>query len=227
VNPNDTRAAREYLKDLKRDAQQNEAPRGHGQAAPLLLADLRKACAACPDTLSGLRDRALLLVAFSVAGRRSEVAGLRVSDVREDTNGLVITVRVSKTGVREVAVPYGSSLLTCPVRTWKEWKETAGLDEESPAFRRIDRHGNLLGGLSGAACGEIITRAAERAGVAGKMTGHSARAGLATSARQAGKSREAISATTGHAPGSRSLDAYIRRVDRWSPDENATAGIGL
>lgn len=227
VSRDDVADAREYSKGLIRQAaEQRQVPRGRGQSAPLLLSDLRKACEACPDTLTGQRDRALLLIAFSIAGRRSEVAGLTVRDVAEVPEGLVITVQVSKTGKREVAVPYGVSLTTCPVRAWKTWKAAAGLDEDSPAFRRIDRHGNVLGALSGAACGEIITRAAERAGISG-MTGHSARSGLATSARRAGKSREAISSTTGHAPSSPVLDKYLRTVDRWSETENATMGIGL
>ena len=227
VSRDDAAQARKYAKGLTRQAaEQRQAPRGRGQAAPLLLADLRKACEARPDTITGIRDRALLLIAFAVAGRRSEVAGLTVRDIVEVQEGLVVTVHISKTGVREVAVPYGSNLTTCPVRTWKAWKEAAGLDADAPAFRRIDRHGNLLGALSGAAAGDIITRAAERAGIEG-MTGHSARAGLATSARQAGKSREAIAATTGHSPSSPVLDRYIRSVDRWSDGENATMGIGL
>lgn len=241
VNPDDVKAAREYLRDLQREAAPTEAKRGRGQAAPLLLDDLRKAWAACPDSLAGLRDRALLLIAFSIAGRRSEVAGLRARDIVEDSNGLVVTVRVSKTKEREVAVPYGSNPATCPVRAWQAWRDAAGLEQDSPAFLRIDRHGRVLGGLSGAAAGAVITRAYERVQdaerraaekrgeqFAGKrMTGHSARAGLATTARQKGKSIEAISATTGHAAGSRSLAEYIRRVDRWSPDENALVGLGL
>lgn len=242
VNPDDVKAAREYLRDLQRDAAPHEAKRGRGQSAPLLLKDLSRACAACPDNLAGLRDRALLLIAFSIAGRRSEVAGLRARDIVEDSNGLVVTVRVSKTKEREVAVPYGSSLTTCPVRAWNAWRDAAGLDGDSPAFLRIDRHGHIMGGLSGAAAGAIITRAHERVQAADraaaeadgkeytagpKMTGHSARAGLATTARQKGKTLEAISATTGHAPGSRSLAEYIRRVDRWSEQDNALVGIGL
>lgn len=241
VNPDDVKAAREYLRDLQREAAPVEAKRGRGQSAPLLLEDLRKACAACPDTLAGLRDRALLLLAFSIAGRRSEVAGLRARDIVEDAGGLVVTVRVSKTKEREVAVPYGSNPATCPVRAWRAWSEAAELGGDSPAFLRIDRHGRVLGGLSGAAAGEVITRAHERAQAADRkaaerrgeeftgkrMTGHSPRAGLATTARQKGKSLEAISATTGHAPGSRSLAEYIRRVDRWAEGENALVGIGL
>lgn len=229
VNPDDTRAARELLKDYgRRAAAEQEAPRGRGQAAPLLLPDLRKISAACPDSLDGIRDRALVLLGFAIAGRRSEVAGLLVRDVQDDPNGLVVEVRVSKTKPRTVAVPYGSNLLTCPVRAWRRWVESAGLeDPDGPAFRRIDRHGRLLGGLSGQAAGEVVTRAAERAGVEARLTGHSVRAGMATAARQAGKDRKAISATTGHVPNSAVLDRYIRRVDQWNGDDNALMGIGL
>lgn len=229
VNPGHTRAARELLKDCVREsAEQREAPRGRGQAAALSLSDLRKISAACPDSLAGVRDRALVLLGFSIAGRRSEVAGLMVRDVCDDPNGLVVEVRVSKTRPRTVAVPYGSNPLTCPVRAWRAWVEAAGLDDpDGPAFRRIDRHGRLLGALSGAAAGDVVTRAAERAGVEARLTGHSVRAGLATVARQAGKDRKAIAATTGHVPNSAVLDRYIRRVDQWSEEDNALIGIGL
>lgn len=236
INPDDTRAARELLKDyVRRSAAERETPRGRGQAAPLLLPDLRKISAACPVddegelTLVGKRDRALVLLGFAIAGRRSEVAGLLVRDVQDDpTNGLVVDVRVSKTKPRTVAVPYGSNPLTCPVRAWRAWTEAAGLDDpDGPAFRRVDRHGRLLGGLSGQAAGEVVTRAAERAGVEARLTGHSVRAGMATAARKAGKDRKAISATTGHVPNSAVLDRYLRTVDRWSDEDNALMGIGL
>jgi integrase len=229
LNPDDSRAARELLRDYVRQAAEaKQAPRGRGEAVPLLLPDLRKMSAACPDTLAGIRDRALMLLAFAIAGRRSELAGLMVRDVVDDPNGLVVEVRVSKTRPRTVAVPFGSNPKTCPVRAWQAWRDAAGLDDpDGPAFCRIDRHGRLLGALSGQAAGDIVTRAAERAGVEARLTGHSARAGLATAARQAGKDPKAISATTGHVPGSRALDRYIRRVDRWSEGDNALMGIGL
>src|ERR1700761_1089446 len=138
INPEDTEAARELLKDYTRKAaEQREAPRGRGQTAPLLLPDLRKISAACPNTLAGIRDRALVLLAFAVAGRRSEVAGLMVRDVAEDPNGLVVDVRVSKTKPRTVAVPYGSNPQTCPVRAWQAWRTAAQLGDDSPAFLAI------------------------------------------------------------------------------------------
>lgn len=229
INPDDTAAARELLKGYVRAAAElRQAPRGRGQTAPLLLADLRRISAACPNTLAGVRDRALLLLGFAIAGRRSEVAGLTVRDIADDPNGLVVDVRVSKTKPRTVAVPYGSNPLTCPVRAWRAWREAAALDDpDGPAFRRIDRHGRLLGGLSGQAAGDIVTRAGERAGVAVHLTGHSVRAGLATEARRAGKDRKAIAGVTGHVPNSAALDQYLRTVDRWSDEDNALIGIGL
>jgi len=235
VDRETTAAARRLLTDYVREAAERKEPeRGRGQAAALLLPELRKVSAACPDTLGGLRDRALVLVGFAIAARRAELAGLSVRDVTEDANGLVVRVNVTKTKPREVAVPYGSNPLTCPVRAWRAWCAAAAaalgadvLDPDSPAFRAVDRHGRIGGRMSSQAAGEAVTRAGERAEVALPLTGHSVRAGMATTARQAGKSREAISATTGHAPGSRALDAYLRTVDRWGEDENALVGIGL
>jgi integrase len=174
------------------------------------------------------------LVGFAIAARRAELAGLSVRDVVKDPGGLVVRVNVAKTKPREVAVPYGSNPLTCPVRVWRAWCEAAAatlgvavLDPNGPAFRGVDRHGLIGRALSGQAAGEAVTRAGKRAEITVTLTGHSVRAGMATSARQAGKSRKAISATTGHVPGSRALDAYLRRVDRWGEEENTLVGIGL
>lgn len=229
VSRNDTRDARELLRDYVRNAAAARQPeRGRGHAAALMLADLRAMCAACPDGIDGVRDRALILLAFAVAGRRSEVAGLTVADVADDPNGLLVSIRASKTKPRTVAVPYGSNPATCPVRAWRTWKDAAGLDDPTgPAFRRVDRHGRILGAMSGEAVGVAITRAGQRAGIEAHLTGHSARAGLATEARRAGKDRKAIAAVTGHVPGSAVLDRYIRTVDQWDADDNALIGIGL
>lgn len=229
VDREDTKAARELLRDYVRAAAAAREPeRGRGHAAALLLADLRAMCAACPEGVAGIRDRALILLAFAVAGRRSEVAGLTVADVADDPNGLLVSIRASKTKPRTVAVPYGSNPLTCPVRAWRAWKDAAVLDDPTgPAFCRVDRHGRILGAMSGEAVGDAITRAGQRAGVEAHLTGHSARAGLATEARRAGKDRKAIAAVTGHVPGSAVLDRYIRSVDRWNADDNALIGLGL
>lgn len=89
VDHEDVKVARQMLKDyVCGAAAAKQTPRGRGQATAMPLADLRKMCAACPEGLAGLRDRALILLSFAVAGRRSELAGLLAVDVAEDDNGL-------------------------------------------------------------------------------------------------------------------------------------------
>lgn len=199
--------------------------RGRGKAPAVTVEQLRLMCRACPnDTLAGIRDRALLLIGFAIAARRSELASLHVSDVVEVEEGLIVTVRFGKRGAREVAVPYGSNPLTCPVRAWRAWLAASGL-VEGPAFRWIDRHDNLRArGLSGQAVGNIVTRVAERAGLAGR-TAHGLRSGLATEARRAGHDAVSIAAQGGWSPTSRDLFGYMQIVDRWT--DNAAAGLGL
>src|SRR3984885_1749568 len=50
-----------------------------------------------PDTLAGLRDRALLLLGFAGAFRRSELVALTVADIADAKTGLLVTIRRSKT----------------------------------------------------------------------------------------------------------------------------------
>jgi site-specific recombinase XerD len=102
----DTRAPviRETLTGIKRT---------HGTSqigkAPAVVADLETMIEAQPDTLTGLRNRALLLLGFAGALRRSELVGLDVSDLEFTSDGLVLTVRRSKTDQdgqsRRIGVP--------------------------------------------------------------------------------------------------------------------------
>ena len=182
--------------------------RAHGQPAekkrPLMTVDLRRAVATLPDTLAGRRDRALILVGFAAALRRSELAGLQVSRrdgaawIEEQPDGLVIHLGRSKTDQQsegaEVGVPYGSNLETCPVRSYRAWINAAQL-REGPAFRPIDRHGKLgLEAVTDRAVARIVQRTVEAAAlvdghsleeaqrIASAFAGHSLRSGLATSA---------------------------------------------
>jgi integrase len=92
---------------------------------PLLTADLQKLLAHCPENLLGIRDRALLLLGFAGALRRSELAALTVEQAEFNSDGLVILLERSKTdqpgkGV-SVAIPFGSHYPTCPVRAMERW----------------------------------------------------------------------------------------------------------
>lgn len=224
-NKADRERATEALKAYRRELAEDDVTTGRGKSAPLTVKHLRTISTALPDTLAGRRDRALILLAFSIAGRRSEVANLRVSDIVPHDQGLRVTVRFGKTGARTVPVPRGSNPRTCPVLAWEAWLSASGVTE-GPAFRRVTKDDTMLpAGLSGAAAGAVLARAARMAGLSGWFTGHSARSGLATESRRAGHDPKTISATTGHSPNSRVLYDYMRVVDEWS--DNALNGIGL
>jgi len=207
--------------------------RTHGtaqaQKAPLLTAGLRTVVGTLPDRLIGTRDRALLLVGFAGAFRRSELVGLNREDIEFSTDGLVVTLRRSKTDQdgqgRKVGLPYGSNPDTCPVRSLRAWLDASGI-EAGPMFRHVNRHGHMQPGrLSGAAVALVVKRHAGAAGLdASKFSGHSLRAGLATSAAIAGASDRSIMNQTGH----RSLNMvrrYIRDASLFR--ENAAAVVGL
>ena len=197
--------------------------------APMMPEAIRSAAAAGRDDVLGARDRAVLAVGFAGGFRRSEIVSLDVSDLDFRTEGLVITLRRSKTDQegagRRVALPYGSNPDTCPVRVLRAWLDTAGITS-GPVFRAVDRHGNVSPErLSDRSVANIVKAAAERAGLdAASYSGHSLRAGLATAAAKAGKSERAIMRQTGH-KSERMVRRYIRDASMF--DDNAAGGIGL
>lgn len=230
IDPEATKSARELLKDYRKKAEEAEEPeRGRGKAPAMRLDTLRLIVSKCDTDLFGLRDRAMLLLGFAIAARRAELAGLRLRNIRDDDNGLLVDVRVSKTEPRTVAVPYGRHAETCPVRAWQAWREAAQIaDPDRHAFRRIHHTGAVQPqGLTPQRAGDLITAAGLRAGVEHLFTGHSVRSGFATEARRKGKDRKAIAAVTGHADGSKVLDGYMQIVDQWDEKDNALIGIGL
>lgn len=208
---------------------------GRGQAPLLSIDGLHQLVRACPDTRAGLRDRALLLLGFGIAARRSELAGLGVGDIATNYHGgalrgVVVRVRTSKTGQgRTVPIARGQDPTTCPAIAWLRWSQASGISS-GPALRRVDRHDHVREqGLSAAAVGEVIRRVGQRTGTVdlAKLSGHSLRAGLATAARRAGHDVQAIARVGGWDPHSRELAKYMRIADQWDPLDNATVNIGL
>jgi integrase len=156
LEPPDGIAARKVIVDRARQrADDPEAPAGPRRATPLTPADLRAIVATLDlTTAAGLRDRAVVLLAWALAARRSEVAALNISDVRVAPQGLRVTVRRSKTDQAAkgtvVKVPAGKDPQLCPRRAVRAWTAyLAGKNiHTGPLFVRVDRHGN-----AGAACG--------------------------------------------------------------------------
>ena len=127
----------ETLAGIRRDA----ARRGEFPAKKLAAAVgvLREILAPIGDDLPGLRDRALLLVGFAGALRRSELAAIQVEHLELATRGFRLTLPLSK-GDRDgkgvtVALPLGTTEL-CPVRALRRWQDAAGI-AAGPLFRRI------------------------------------------------------------------------------------------
>jgi site-specific recombinase XerD len=199
------------------------------QKAPTLTDDIRAMVDATETGIIGSRDRAMVLLGFAGAFRRSELVALDIEDCAFGKDGLTVTLRRSKTDQdgmgRKVGIPYGSNPETCPVRTIQAWVEIAGIGS-GPLFRSINRHGHLRAGrLSGIDVSRVVKKLAKRAGLdPAKYAGHSLRAGHATAAAIAGASERSIMNQTGH----RSVQMvrrYIRDGNLFR--ENSAGKLGL
>lgn len=192
------------------------------QVAPLLKQDIVRMVKGLRD-LSGLRDKALLLVGFAGALRRSELVALDVSDVQISTQGAILKLRRSKTDQtgegREVALPRVKGR-HCPVRALQSWLTVAEIDSGA-LFRRINRYGQVLTQrLSAQSVALIIKQRAQAAGLdAERYAGHSLRAGFATHAARAGASALSIRAQTGHKSDAM-LQRYIRETQKFRNNAN-------
>jgi integrase len=170
--------------------------------APVTLDELRKLVRPLPRTLAGKRDRALLLVGWAGAFRRSELVALNVDDLRFGQK-LTISLRRSKTdqegkGLAKV-VPRLEDETICPVRALREWLDAAGI-KSGPVFRRIDRWDHVRDTrLTAQSVALIVKDAAKQAGLDYRqLAGHSLRSGFITEAADAGVESRDIMAQTGH-----------------------------
>jgi integrase len=190
-------------------------------------------------TLRGMRDRAMLLIGFAGGLRRSELVGLDIGrDQTEDgagwveilDKGLLLTLR-GKTGWREVEIGRGSTDATCPVVALQTWLRFARIDH-GPVFRRVTGRGKDVGPdrLLNQEVARLVKRTAVAAGVHGdlseaerqeKFSGHSLRAGLASSAEV---DERYVQKQLGHASAEMTR-RYQRRRDRFRVNLTKAAGL--
>jgi site-specific recombinase XerD len=199
------------------------------QKAPALTDDVRAMVEAADAGIIGARDRALILLGFAGAFRRSELVWLDVEDCAFGKDGLTVALRRSKTDQegagRKVGIPYGSNPETCPVRVLQAWIELAGI-ASGALFRSISRHGRVQAGrLAPIDVARIVKKLALRAGLnPATYAGHSLRAGHATAAAIAGASERSIMNQTGH----RSVQMVRRYIREGSLfRENSAGKLGL
>jgi integrase len=197
----------------------------------LLTADVVRMLEACPNTLSGLRDKALLGTSFAAAMRRSESAALQVEDVELNSIGMILNIRRSKADQeaegRKVGIKRTLHPDTCPVRAVEAWIDAAQL-RMGALFRAVDHAGRISAGLHPDSIGYLIKKAAERAGFSAeevaRLAGHSLRAGHVTQATLIDVPDHVIRQRTGHKSG-KMLDRYRRQVEVFP--RHAAAGLGL
>lgn len=168
--------------------------------------------------MKSARDKALLLIGFAGAFRRSELVALQYDDMTCFESGVELLLRRSKTdqeGVgRTVFIPYARGN-RCPVKALKNWLELAGI-VAGPLFRPINRHDQVVGNkaLTPQAVALIVkssVRMMAGAEAARMVAGHSLRAGYCTEAATVGLQPYQIREQTGHRSDV-TLARYIRPV---------------
>ena len=178
--------------------------------------------AACPPTLIGTRDAAIIAVGFAGALRRSELCNLTCDDIEfvehPAASRLWLTIRQSKTDQQgrgqRIAIVDGGRI--CPIARLKRWLERAGITS-GPLFQTMRRGGHLRGKpLHHSDIPRLVKQYAARIGLNPQdVAGHSLRAGFVTSAAVHHARLDKIMAVTRHRNPATVL-GYIRDADAFS-----------
>jgi site-specific recombinase XerD len=190
------------------------------QVTPLVKDDLLAALVMVnqQSPVKAARDRALLLVGFASAMRRSELVAVKVEHITHLPTGMEIFLPCSKTDQdrngRTVFIPHANDESRCPVRSLGEWLAVSGI-AEGYVFRAVTRHDRVARqGLSAQSVALVVKASVARAGGnAANASGHSLRAGYCTSAAEKGLQPWQIREQTGH-KSDVTLAKYIRPVAR-------------
>jgi len=212
-NPCKEWIVRETLVGLAR--QKGAAQKGK---TPIYWDDIKKMTALTDGkTLAGARDKALLLLGFMGAFRRSELSALDAEDISFFPQGIVITIRHSKTDQtsagQQVGIPYLEDEAMCPILALKHWLKLSEI-KGGPLFRGMTRNGKpSQNRLSDKSVNLLIKKYAKAAGLDPDLYGaHSLRHGFATSAALLGVEERLIMKQTRH----RSVEMvrhYINEAD--------------
>jgi site-specific recombinase XerD len=221
--------------------------RTHGappdQSAPLMPPELFAGVDACPEqrvwadrrrppepSLAGARDRALLLVGFIGALRRSELAAVDVGQVAEHPHGLVLSLPRSKTNptgeaAELIVLPRAGNTRRCPVAALTGWMDLAAISD-GPIFRPVSKANRAgPGRLHPESINALVQAAVARADLdPAPYSAHSLRAGFVTYAHLRGASDRAIAHQTRHRSLA-TLGQYIRVHEAW--EDNAATQLGF
>lgn len=150
-----------------------------------------------PTAIQAVRDAALVAIGYFACLRASELVGLHVDDLNFSKDGVVLSIRASKTDqdgqglLRGVPRTNGS---LCPVSLLQRWLSASRI-EQGPVFRSLNRWHQLSAkALSTNSVSQVVQRCAKQAGVREweSVSSHSLRRGFATSASRIGADFGAI-----------------------------------
>ena len=206
-NPVHSNIVEETLKGVSRTL--GTAP---SKKKAIRLSDIRQILPLLPESIIGIRDKALLLIGFAGGFRRSELVKLDISDIEFTDSGITIHIKKSKTD-QEGAGYYktigkGRNITTCPVTTLKYWIEASGITE-GKLFRSITKGGVIGNSLSTNSVSKIIKKCISLIGLnASDFAGHSLRSGFISEAKEAGIMNELIMKMTNHKTASMISEYY-------------------
>ncbi|MGU3467107.1 site-specific integrase [Methylobacterium sp. C33D] len=188
------------------------------QAAALGVPETIRIVSVCEGTVAALRDRALFLMSFAGAFRRSEVARIRFEDLAFRDGAVDVFLPYSK-GDQDgegtiVSVLAGRTPASCPVAALRRWLQAAPADGH--VFRAVRADGTVMDdGLHPDSVGRIVQKRAAEAGlVAGpreRISAHGFRAGFITEAYKRGSRDEEIMAHSRHRD-LKTMRGYVRRA---------------
>ncbi len=194
-----------------------------------VIEDIRMMIHTLGGSLTDVRNRALILIGFAGAFRRSELVAITIDDLEFNRDGLVITLKHSKTDQEgqgyKKGIPYGSNPETCPVRSLQDWLSRSKITEGA-IFRSVNKSGKIgKKGLCDHTVAIIVKKLVKAAGLdERKYSGHSLRSGLITTAANRGVDERSIMKQSGH----KSLTvmrSYIQDATLFK--NNAATDVGL
>lgn len=208
----------ERVKDMMQGIRRTYGKR-KDQKRPLIKSDLVEALLMTDKRkpMQAARDKALLMIGFCGAFRRSELAALNVTDLSFEAGGVEVFIERSKTDQLHEGdtkfIPYANGQ-RCPVHALRHWLDVAEITE-GPVFRAVNRHDQIsANGLTAQSVALVVKASIHRIGGDDKLfAAHSLRSGYVTSAAEAGHPLWSIKLVSLHKSDAQ-VSAYIRPVTK-------------
>jgi integrase len=194
-----------------------------------------------PSTPGGARDRAYILLGYASAMRPGELAALREPDITTAPDGLLITIRRSKTDPEGhgqlIGIAEGTHPETDPIRALAAWRTLRATSSRTGGGGRASSRGPVFTQIL--ACGNATNRPVSATGLSHALqrraeavdlghlpiSGHSLRAGHATTAALNGADLDRIAAQTRHTHLDTLRNHYIRPVDALTRTTSRDLGL--